>query len=100
MNMVNETATDSNANTSICGVLIHARQEDIKSVNDQLVSLTGVEVHATTEEGRMIVTVESDRAGEVGDTLMQLQLIPGVVSASLVYQFTDEIQDSTEEVSQ
>ncbi len=100
MNMVNEKNANTDTNTSICGVLIQARQQDIGSVREQLVTLTGVEVHATTEEGRMVVTVESDRTGEVGDTLMQLQQIPGVVSASLVYQFTDKFQNSAEEVSQ
>lgn len=100
MKMVNEATTNTDTNTSICGVLIHARQQDIDSVNEQLVSIKGVEVHATTDEGHLVVTIESDRAGEAGNILMHLHQIPGVVSASLVYQFTDEFQDIAEEVSQ
>lgn len=100
MNLEAKQLTDDESINAICGVLVHSQQHEIESVNDQLTALTGVEVHTITEEGRMIVTIENEHPGEVSESLMKIQLIKGVVSASLVYQYSDAIQDVNEEVTQ
>ncbi|HXK29251.1 MAG TPA: chaperone NapD, partial [Candidatus Binatia bacterium] len=43
---------------NISSLLIHAQPQRAEHVRAQLEQLPGVEVHAVTEEGRLIVTVE------------------------------------------
>jgi len=77
---------------NICGVLVHARTENAQQVKTRLEKLSGVEVHSETDDGRLIVTVESDSRKYVADTISSLHEIEGVLSASMVYQFSDDIQ--------
>ena len=78
---------------NIAGVVIHARPEKLAGVETQLTELPGVEIHATTEDGRMVVTVE-DEAPRLADTVMGLQDVDGVVSASLVYHNFEESEQA------
>ena len=72
---------------NICGVVVRARSEDMDSVSKRIVELPGAEVHAGSAEGRLVVTVEDSGEQLCIDTLSALQRVPGVVSASLVYQY-------------
>ncbi len=77
---------------NISGVLVRVRPENIAVVQQALEAYAGVEVHATTEDGRLIVTVEaaSDRA--TADTVFRLQDMPGVIAASMVYHQIEDDQ--------
>jgi nitrate reductase NapD len=84
------------AEESVCGVLVHVVPDRIEAVSDELKRLPGVEVHAKTDNGRLIVTIE-DAAGEkAGATLTRIPMIDGVIAAALVYQSTLPLP-STEE---
>ena len=71
---------------NICGVVVHTRPEQISSVHARLTKLPGVEVHGSTSNGRLIVTVEDSADSACVDTLSALHRVSGVISASLVYQ--------------
>ena len=81
---------------NICGVLIHAKNNCVEQVKKSLQTMAGVEIHEVTAEGRMIVTIEGDNRGYVADTLSGFYNVEGVLSASMVYQFSDEISDTEE----
>ena len=74
-------------NLNISGVLVHARPHMVESVKTAISELGDIEIHAITDEGRFVVTMEvaEDRAG---DKLVSLQNIPGVLSAAMVYAET------------
>jgi len=77
---------------NIAGVVVHARPEKLSGVEAQLLELPGVEIHATAEDGRMVITVEDRELKEssVGDTVMAFQNVDGVLSASLIYHHFEE----------
>ena len=75
---------------NICGVVIHARKEKKQTVIEQLLSIDGLEVHADTDEGRLVVTVESEDKYHVADTIDSFKDIDGVLTASMIYQFCDQ----------
>ena len=77
---------------NICGVLIHVKKQRMEQVKEILLSMAGVEVHEVTAEGRMIVTIEGESRHYVADTLTGFYQIEGVLSASMVYQFSDAIE--------
>lgn len=78
---------------NISGVLLHAFPENTEGVKQQLLEIPGVEVHAISDEGRLVVTVEEDDTGMMADTVMSLQNIPGVLSASMIYHHFEEDED-------
>ena len=75
---------------NICSVLMHAKLEMLDAVQQQLETQLGVEVHASTEDGRLIVTIEDERRKNVGERIMGFYEIDGVLSASMIYQFSDD----------
>jgi nitrate reductase NapD len=70
---------------SISSVVVNAHPDRIRQVMDGLATLPGVEVHVATEEGKLIVTIESDSDKSVAKTFEAINQQPGVLSASMVY---------------
>ncbi len=84
---------------NISGVLVRVRPERLDEVETALAALAGVEIHARTPDGRLIVTVEAAGDRALGDRLIHIQDLPGVLAASMVYhQFEDDARID-EEVS-
>jgi len=81
----------------VCGVLVRTRSEKAKQVQDRLERIPGVEIHAATDDGRLVVTVEGAPGRNVLDSVTGLLDVPGVIATSLVYQHTDS--DETEQES-
>jgi len=75
---------------NICSALVHVKLEQLESVKQTLLNQVGVEVHAQTDDGRLVVTIESADRKEVGDRIMNFYKIGGVLSASMIYQFSDD----------
>jgi len=75
---------------NISGVLVKAYPEHIISIEKILTTMDGVEVHGNNKDGRIVITVEQANADRVSDTLMEIQDVPGVLSAAMIYhQFDD-----------
>jgi nitrate reductase NapD len=75
---------------NVCGVLVQVRPTHVDAVRGALAAESGVEVHATTNDGRLIVTIEKETAQQTSDALHALQNMDKVLCASLVYQFCDD----------
>ncbi|HSH30700.1 MAG TPA: chaperone NapD [Thiohalobacter sp.] len=75
---------------NISGVIIHVRPEQAATMKQRLCERKGVEVHAVTQDGRLIVTVEEEGERAMADAVVGLQNLPGVLSASLVYHQFEE----------
>ena len=84
---------------NICGVLIHTLPEQAETLKRLLEEKQGVEVHAVSDNGRLVVTVEKDTREETGETLNYFQNMDHVISASLVYQYFDD-EVAEQEISQ
>lgn len=70
---------------NVIGVLIHAVPDRAAEVSAALAAMPGVEVHALAGDGRLIATAGDIDGRFASDSLMAMQQIGGVVSASLVY---------------
>lgn len=75
---------------NISSAVVRARPEKLAQVQSCLKGMAGVEIHAATTDGKIVVTVEDDNAGAAADTFVRLHDIEGVVSVSLVYQYSDD----------
>jgi len=84
---------------NVCGVLVFARPEYIAAVREKLESEDGVEIHAATENGRLVVTVEKEDQQQTGDLLHKIQALDHVISASMVYQYFDQVSENEWEMA-
>lgn len=62
-----------------------------------LLQLPGVEIHARSPEGKVIVTLEDGDTNSAADSYVALHGVPGVASVAMVYQYSGDESD-TEEV--
>lgn len=80
---------------NVCGLLVHASIDRIEHVKKALHELAGVEVHAVTDDGRLVVTIEDSEEMLAAEMITKVDRLDGVLNSSLVYhQF--ENQDSLE----
>lgn len=75
---------------NICGVMIHARLDKQQLVEESLLRTRGVELHASTAQGKLVVTVESEDRYLVADTISAFKDIDGVLCASMIYQHSED----------
>jgi nitrate reductase NapD len=73
----------------IASAVVHAAPGRRAEVRAQLEGLRGLEIHAETPEGRFVVTIEDTDGGSAADTVVQLHRLEGVLSAAMVYQYSD-----------
>jgi periplasmic nitrate reductase NapD len=84
---------------NVCGVVVYAHPEHIQTVQQRLEKEDGVEIHAVTENGRLVVTVEKEDQQQTGDMLNRIQALDHVISASMVYQYYDQVSDNEWEMA-
>ncbi len=78
---------------NICGCLVHTTPELVSAASDEMAAFDGVEVHAQTPDGRIVVVVEDTPARLASETIMALHQIPGVISLTLTYHHFEELDD-------
>ena len=80
---------------NISGLLVHALPDKAEAVRARLLQLPGIEVHAVSPEGRLVVTLENASDREMADTFERVQTLPDVLSASLIYHHSEDTQETS-----
>ncbi|MDK9696997.1 MAG: chaperone NapD [Siculibacillus sp.] len=70
---------------NVIGVLVQTVPEREAEVATRLTEMPGVEIHAGTGDGRLVVTATDVGEHFASDSLMAMSLVPHVVATSLVY---------------
>ena len=78
-----------NMGLNVCGVLVHAHPERIDALEAALGTIPGVEAHGRAANSRLIVTVEDPADMTAAAALAELNKLPGVIAAALVYHEFD-----------
>jgi nitrate reductase NapD len=73
----------------VSGVLVQSRPDCLGETLRGLESLPGVEVYTSTDDGKIVTVVERDSDAELTDTFNAIRNSDGVLSASLVYHYSD-----------
>ena len=75
---------------NISGIVVHTSPENSIALQRQMTDLAGVEIHAAEGDGRIVITIEDTLDITPSDTLMSVQNMQGVLSASLIYNYCDD----------
>ncbi|HJW24912.1 MAG TPA: chaperone NapD [Rhodocyclaceae bacterium] len=70
---------------NISSLIVGATPDQAAAVRAGMEGLSGVEVHAMAEDGRMIVTIEAAGDSATMETFEAIRRLPGVLSAAMVY---------------
>lgn len=84
---------------NLAGVLVHANPERAAVVQQALTQMPGVEVHAVSDVGKLVVTVEQEDDRQTAEAMMKFYEVEGVLSASMIYHHF-ECEPSEQEASQ
>ena len=75
---------------NVASAILHCRPEKRDVVRVALGVLPGVEVHAATDNGRLVVTIEDTPTTSVAETLTRLNNVDGVIAVAMVYQHSED----------
>lgn len=70
---------------NISSIIVHAKPAKLPSVRGGLEQIPGVEIHAATDDGRLVVTIEAASDGETTGIFDRINAMDGVMSVAMVY---------------
>lgn len=74
---------------NISSVIVHAKPGVVDVVRVSLAAVAGVEIHAVSDEGKIIVTIESADESAMVRAFEIVSTLDNVMSASMVYHQTE-----------
>lgn len=69
----------------VSSLVVHCRRERADEVATAMGAMDGMEVHGGVLKGKLVVTLETATEGEIVERLNQVQLLDGVLAATLVF---------------
>ena len=82
----------------ISSLVVHAAPKRLQRVEETIAIMPGARVHGTSPNGKLVVTLDADSADEMLSRVGEIQRTDGVLSAALVYQFSDTVEAMDEEI--
>ena len=73
----------------IASILVQTRPERLAEAERSILAVPGTEIHGRDPRGKLVVVIEAPDVGTVGTALNIIALLPGVITASLVFHATD-----------
>ena len=73
----------------IASILVQARPERLDDVACAIEALPSAQIYSRDARGKLVVVIESSDSGGIGETLNAVSLLPGVLTAALVFHGTD-----------
>ena len=83
---------------NISSAILHVVPARLAEAREALRKLPGLEIHAESPEGKMVVVLEDDDLESAANKYVALHGMPGVASVAMVYQYSDDELVETEEV--
>ena len=83
---------------NISSAILHVVPARMAEAREALLKLPGLEIHAESPEGKMVVVLEDDDLEVAANNYVALHGMPGVASVAMVYQYSHDELVETEEV--
>lgn len=81
----------------LSSLVVHALPARLDAVARRL-EAEGCEIHGRNPAGKLVVTLETDRQHALSDTITRIQLLPGVLAATLVFHHVEECGPTEETI--
>ncbi|MCF6191094.1 MAG: chaperone NapD [Cocleimonas sp.] len=80
---------------SICGVTVFILPENRAEVEARMLEIPGLEIHGASDEGKLVVTIETPSYRGTGDAVTQLQKLEGILSIAMIYQHAEALDEES-----
>ncbi|KQO31298.1 chaperone NapD [Pseudomonas chengduensis] len=80
----------------IASLLVHVRPELLGAVKANLRQLDGLELHQESPQGKLVVVLETEHERHILARIEQINALPGVLNAALVYHELLEAEGDSE----
>ncbi len=81
---------------SISGIVIYVQPDAVDTMSKQITALGGVDIHATTDDVRLVATVDQQNDSKAADVFSKLQNMAGILNTALVYNNYEQNYDDKE----
>lgn len=78
---------------NISSAIVYAQPGHDQTLRALLSQIPGVEIHLSTEDGKMIVTIERENDRSAVDTYGAIERMDGVLSVAMIFQQTESHPD-------
>ncbi|MES2877451.1 MAG: chaperone NapD [Pseudomonadota bacterium] len=78
---------------NISSAIVYAKPDQDQALRMLLSQVPGVEVHVSTDDGKMIITIESENDRSAVDTYEAIERMDGVLSVAMIFQQTESHPD-------
>lgn len=83
----------------IASLVVHATPRRLVSIRGAIEAIPGAHVHASSPNGKLVVTLETGSSEAMTAGVSVIQRIDGVLSAALVYQCAESLDSMNEEMA-
>jgi len=80
----------------IASLVVHTTPKRMPRVSRHIASMPGAQVHAASDSGKLVVTLEASSTYAMTAQVTDIQHLDGVLSAALVYQCADTLDAMNE----
>lgn len=85
------TNLQQSENWYVCSLVVQAKPAKLAQVQADILKIPYTEIHGVkAEEGKIIVTIESDLQLALADRIEEVKEIEGVIVVSLISNYIDE----------
>lgn len=78
-------------NWYVCSLVVQAKPAKLAQVKTDILAIPTAEIHGEkAEEGKLVVTLESDRQLALADLIDEVKDVDGVIVVSLISNYLDE----------
>lgn len=81
----------------VTSLVVHAAPKSLVQVKANISALNGADIHAITDEGKLIITIEGETQKSILDNVEAINALEGVINSSLVYHQVDDLDGVDEE---
>lgn len=90
---------DANTDLHITSLVVHVLPKALEQVVVGIIKIKGAQIHGSHPAGKLVITLEARHARDILDCVSQIELLDGVINASLVYQHVENWQSLNQEVT-
>ncbi|ELR65166.1 Periplasmic nitrate reductase component NapD [Photobacterium marinum] len=81
----------------ISSLVVHVKPEHLEGVKAQIATLPNAEIYGESEEGKIIVVLETENQGFVTDTIDKINNLEHVLTTFLVYHQIEHFDSQSED---
>ena len=78
----------------VTSLVVHATPKAVSQVEAKIRALEGADIHAVTDEGKFVITLEGDTQRSILDNVEAINALEGVLNSSLIYHQVEPIAES------